>query len=71
MLGGVKFSTIAGYAISGLMGIVGVLVLAGTLASESLTPQLRVPFGVVFILYSVYRFVMTRTRARREENSDE
>jgi hypothetical protein len=68
---GVNVSTIVGYGMSGLMGIVGVLVLSGILMSEGMASQLRILFGGILILYSVYRFIMTRTRARQEEDLDE
>jgi len=64
-------STIAGYAIAGLMGVVGILVLSGILMTNGLTSQLRVLFGIVLVLYSVYRFMMTRTRAKQREMPDE
>lgn len=64
-------STIAGYTLSVLMGVVGILILSGILMTEGVTPQLRVLFGVVLVLYSVYRFMITRTRLRRQEESSE
>jgi len=64
-------STIAGYAIAGLMGVVGILVLSGILMTNGLTSQLRVLFGIVLVLYSVYRFMMTRTRSKQREMPDE
>jgi hypothetical protein len=64
-------STIAGYVISVLMGTVGVLILSGVLMTQGITPQLRILFGIVLVLYSVYRFMITRTRARQRESSDE
>jgi hypothetical protein len=62
---------IVGYGMSGLMAVVGVLVLSGILALEGLPVQLRLLFGAVLIVYSVYRFMMTRTRAKQAESSDE
>jgi len=56
---------------SGLMGIVGVLVLTGVLAKEGTPVQFRICFGIVLILYCVYRFMMTRTRRKQEEGSEE
>jgi hypothetical protein len=53
------------------MGIVGVLVLAGVLAKEGTPAQFRILFGIVLIMYSVYRFVMTRARRKQEEGSEE
>lgn len=68
---GLNFSTVAGYGISLMMGIVGLLVLIGILMSERMPSQLRIIFGGVLILYSVYRFMMTRTRVRQEEDPEE
>ena len=53
------------------MGIVGILVLIGVLVKEDTPLQVRVLFGVVLILYSVYRFMMTRARNKQEEGSEE
>ncbi len=64
-------STIVGYMISALMATVGILVLSGVLMAEGMTTQLRVIFGIVLVLYSVYRFMMTRARKRQEEGSNE
>jgi hypothetical protein len=64
-------STFIGYGIAALMGIVGILVLAGVLANEGTPVQFRVLFGIVLILYSVYRFTMTRTRNKQEKGSEE
>lgn len=64
-------STFVGYGISGMMCIVGILVLSGVLAKEGMPVELRMLFGVVLVLYSVYRFMMTRTRAKQAESSDE
>jgi hypothetical protein len=64
-------STIVGYTISALMTTVGILVLTGVLMTDGMTTQLRVLFGIVLVLYSVYRFMMTRARTRQEEGSDE
>jgi len=67
----VDLSTFVGYGISGLMGIVGVLVLAGVLAKEGTPVQFRILFGIVLVLYSVYRFMITRARHKQEEGSEE
>jgi len=64
-------STIVGYGISGVMALVGVLVLSGLLVKEGMPQQLRILFGVVLVLYSVYRFMMTRARAKQTESPDE
>ena len=64
-------STIAGYAIAGIMGVVGILVLSGVLMANGMLSQPRVLFGIVLVLYSAYRFVMTRARSRQQEVPDE
>lgn len=64
-------STIMGYTISVLMAAVGILVLTGVLMTEGMTTQLRIIFGAVLVLYSVYRFMMTRARSRQEEESSD
>jgi hypothetical protein len=67
----VDLSTLIGYGISGLMGIVGILVLTGVLAKEGTPVQFRILFGIVLVLYSVYRFTVTRARHKQEEGSEE
>jgi Na+/proline symporter len=64
-------STLVGYGISGFMAVIGVLVLSGLLVKEGMPMQLRILFGLVLVLYSVYRFMMTRTRAKQTESPDE
>jgi prolipoprotein diacylglyceryltransferase len=64
-------STIMGYTISVLMAVVGILVLTGVLMAEGMTMELRVLFGIVLVLYSVYRFMVTRARTRQEEESSD
>lgn len=53
------------------MAIVGVLVLGGILVKDGTPVQLRILFGIVLILYSVYRFMMTRARAKQAESPEE
>jgi len=60
-----------GYTISVLMAVVGILVLTGVLMAEGMTMELRVLFGIVLVLYSVYRFMVTRARTRQEEESSD
>ncbi len=63
--------TLMGYGISGVMAVAGVLVLAGLLVKEGMPAQMRIIFGLVLVLYSVYRFMMTRSRAKQTESPDE
>ena len=64
-------STIVGYGMSGVMGVVGILVLSGVLMSQGVSTQIRVIFGLVLVLYSVYRFMMTRARSKQAESPEE
>ena len=61
---------IVGYTMSGFMAIFGILVVSGILALEGMPSKLRLLFGAVLILYSVYRFVVTRRHAQQAESSD-
>ena len=56
---------------SGIMGVAGVLVLSGVLMSQGVSTQIRIIFGLVLVLYSVYRFMMTRTRSKQAESPEE
>ena len=56
---------------AGLMGVVGILVLSGILTPNGMKSQLRVLFGIVLVLYSVYRSMVTRTRSKQREMPDE
>ena len=56
---------------AGIMGVAGILVLSGVLMSQGVSTQIRVIFGCVLVLYSVYRFMMTRARSKQAENPEE
>ena len=56
---------------SGIMGVAGVLVLSGVLMTQGVSTQIRIIFGLVLVLYSVYRFMMTRTRSKQAESPEE
>ncbi len=56
---------------AGIMGVAGILVLSGVLMSQGVSMQIRVIFGLVLVLYGVYRFMMTRTRSRQSESPEE
>ena len=62
---------VLGYGLSVSMAIVGVLVLGGILVKDGTPVELRILFGIVLILYSVYRFMMTRARAKQAERPEE
>ena len=56
---------------AGVMGLAGILILSGVLMTQGISAQARTIFGCVLVLYSVYRFVMTRLRAKQAENPEE
>jgi hypothetical protein len=64
-------SAILGYAVSGLVSVFGVLVLTGVVVKEGMPPKLQITFGVVLLLFGIYRFAVTRMRSSRIERVDE
>jgi uncharacterized membrane protein YkgB len=62
-----------GYILGVAMLVVGVLVLAG-LAMQNLGGEggemLRTMFGIVLILYGVYRLALTEMQRRRRRNEE-
>ncbi len=57
-----------GFLFGGLMVVVGVLMLGGWLGfSGGPSPLLRTVFGVVVLLYGIYRIVITDSERRRRE----
>lgn len=64
-------SEIVGYAISGVVGVFGILVLVGGVVSEGMPSNVRIAFGVVLVLFGIYRFAVTRMRATQAERKDE
>jgi hypothetical protein len=63
----VDASVILGYVISGVMSVAGVLILTGIISNEGMPPKVWITFGVVLVLFGVYRFVLTRMRASQAE----
>ena len=64
-------SKLFGYSMSVIMTGVGIITLFGFVISENVPKQFRIMFGVVFILWGIYRFVITRTRASQAGRLDE
>lgn len=54
--------------------ILGLLIITGTIF-EQMDTQMRIVFGVVFILFGIYRLIMYYTQERRykflEENDED
>jgi len=64
---------LVGYILGTVMLIMGSLVIAGFFdfqrGSMDESPMLRTIFGLVLILYGIYRLAITETQRRREERS--
>lgn len=67
----IRPSEIVGYTISGIVGIFGILVLTGGVINEGMPSNVRIAFGVVLVLFGVYRFAVTRLRAKQAERKDQ
>ena len=68
-----KFSGITnyfGYVIGTIFLLFGIIIISG-LAFQYIPVHLRVMFGVVLLLWGVYRIVMTKTRILRRLNDEE
>jgi len=66
----ISINTVIGYAVSAASAVVGILILTGMFFPEGTPVQLRITFGIVLILLSVYRMIVTTMRkpdARRTE----
>jgi hypothetical protein len=61
-----NFSTYLGFTVSFITTIAGGIIISGY-AFGYVPAKMRVTFGVVLILWGVYRFVLTRSRAREEQ----
>lgn len=60
-----------GYSVAVLMASAGIAVLSGFQMFEATPTHFRIMFGVVLILFSVYRFLVTITLAKRSGRDDE
>jgi hypothetical protein len=63
-----KFSNISiylGYLVSAITFAFGLIIVSG-LAFQYIPIQMRMMFGIVMVLWGVYRFVLTKTRAHRQ-----
>lgn len=67
----IRPSEVVGYAISGVVGIFGILVLTGGVVNEGMPSNVRIAFGVVLVLFGIYRFAVTRMRATQAERQDQ
>jgi hypothetical protein len=63
-------STYLGYTVSIITFIFGAIVISGV-AFQYVPNQLRITFGVVLMLWGIYRFVFTRIKVRQQNEKDE
>jgi len=58
------------YSVSVITFVFGSVMVSGV-AFQYVPNQLRITFGVVLILWGIYRFVFTRSRARQNNEDEE
>ena len=61
---------IVGSITAGLVLIVGIIVLTGSLIPSSVPENYRVVLGIVMVVYGTYRIVMIWMKQRQERNKD-
>ena len=60
-----------GYLLGGVMALAGILILSGFLKSRTTwDPLFGTIFGLVVLLFGIYRIVITDTKRRREKSRD-
>lgn len=62
-----KLLTYSGYAVSLFVSCVGAAVLAGFLFPPDIPQKFRILFGVILVLYGVYRFVTLWIKQQRKD----
>ena len=73
LLAVLKFSDISiylGYAVAVITFIFGTIIISGS-AFQYVPSKLRITFGVVLMLWGIYRFVFTRVKVRQQNEKDE
>ncbi|MGD0591573.1 MAG: hypothetical protein ABSA44_12380 [Bacteroidota bacterium] len=65
-----NISIYLGYSVSAVTFVFGIIIVSG-LAFQYVPIQMRMMFGIVMILWGVYRFVLTKTRARQQHEDEE
>ena len=56
-----------GYLLSGFLFVCGIVVAAGFFMPPTMPSRVRVMFGVVMLLYGVYRFVNIRMKQQQRD----
>jgi hypothetical protein len=65
-----NFSIYLGYSVSAATFVFGIIIVSN-FAFLSVPIQMRLMFGIVMILWGVYRFVLTKTRVRQQHEDEE
>jgi hypothetical protein len=65
-----NISMYLGYSVSAVTFVFGIIIVSG-LAFPYIPIQMRMMFGIVMIFWGAYRFVLTKTRARRQQEDEE
>lgn len=70
-MGHTNINTIIGFAVAAITMALGIMMLTGWFFPEGTPTQLRVTFGIVLMLLSIYRAVVTYTRRSHARPADE
>jgi uncharacterized membrane protein len=65
-----NFPMYLGYAVSLVTAVAGITFVTGITFSY-VPAKMRITFGVVLILWGVYRFVLTRNKANQEKRNEQ
>jgi hypothetical protein len=65
-----NISTYLSYSVSCITFLFGAIILSG-IVFQYVPGKLRLSFGVVLVLWGIYRFVSTRMRVRQLKEKDE
>ena len=65
-----NISIYLGYSVSAVTFVFGIITVSG-LAFQYIPIEMRMMFGIVLILWGVYRFVLTKTRVCRQHEEEE
>jgi Ca2+/H+ antiporter len=66
----ISLSLYLGYAVSCVTFVCGVVVVAGLVPMRHMSVQLRSMFGIVLILWGIFRFAATQTQRRQRDMED-
>jgi hypothetical protein len=70
MLNHYNISTYLNYSVSVITFVFGAIIISGV-AFQYVPNKLRITFGVVLMLWGIYRLVFTRIQVRQRNEQDE